>query len=847
MNETKGQNKMKMIRIAWTFVSAVMLAVSALADPSVTISRVQQQWPWNGKVDVDCTLSGLVEGLQYDLTFFFEADGQPPKPMGSIGVTADVNGSPMTYTFDAETEFGAEVMTELKVTAQLAWSDSIDVSGIIFSGEPLVTYDAAPHTFSPSYSGDLPAGITGVQITYTDKDGNPVDAPKDAGEYTATMTFTVAEGYTQPAVKTTNLTINPKGLTIKGLTATDREYDGTEAVFVSGDSLDDVCAGDDVSVDLTKLSGTVATKDAGTNKFVTVSLPELSGAAAANYTLAQPTNLTVNISPRTAELAWGTLSFQYDGESHLPTCSVANLVQGDSCEVTVEGDAQTAVGTYTVTATGLLNQNYALLENVRASWTITSMTLDDMTITVEPDEYVYDGTAKMPSVKIGNLVKDTDFTLTYSDNINAGTGTVTATGFGGYAGSLTGTFLIKKAQLSVDDIAFSNRTMVANSKTPGMIDYQIPENIANLVTANVTYTKDGVPVTAPTEAGEYVAVLTIESANSNYELLPPTSKQATLTLVSPWPAEYMVIDIWNLGNKGCVKFETKNSWAEAHNSYVKDTYKKEKLVLRRIKGGIEYPYLPGEPTSARTMKPKKDFYIGIFEVSMKHWDRVHHINSDQSRSPKCPITWNKIRSNYDNGWGFLPTESVANDSFMARLQDGCIGTNGVNLNLRFDLPTAVQFNIAALAGSTNKWGSYISTDGTAVDVTADNIAQFARYVGSDSKKIQMWGVGELRPNPLGLYDMLGNAQEWVRDYYYPAVPNVATDVETPVSLERAREATEAAGEGFNDFEMERLICGGLFNQSFEDCHFETRTHKRPDVIEPTGSLHTGFRVVAFEP
>ena len=47
------------------------------------------------------------------------------------------------------------------------------------------------------------------------------------------------------------------------------------------------------------------------------------------------------------------------------------------------------------------------------------------------------------------LIIDTDYTVSYSDNTNAGTATVTITGMGNYTGTKTVNFTIDKAPLTV--------------------------------------------------------------------------------------------------------------------------------------------------------------------------------------------------------------------------------------------------------------------------------------------------------------------------------------------------------------------------------------------------------------
>ena len=66
----------------------------------------------------------------------------------------------------------------------------------------------------------------------------------------------------------------------------------------------------------------------------------------------------------------------------------------------------------------------------------------------------YDGTQKKPSLKITynnkTLVENTDYALSYSNNINPGTASVKVTGKGNYTGTVTKNFTIKQKQESTD-------------------------------------------------------------------------------------------------------------------------------------------------------------------------------------------------------------------------------------------------------------------------------------------------------------------------------------------------------------------------------------------------------------
>ena len=77
------------------------------------------------------------------------------------------------------------------------------------------------------------------------------------------------------------------------------------------------------------------------------------------------------------------------------------------------------------------------------------MTDADLSATLNPTTYTYDGTAKEPEVLVvydgQTLTKDTDYTVAYSDNKNAGNAEVTITGIGVYQEASHLQFTIGKA------------------------------------------------------------------------------------------------------------------------------------------------------------------------------------------------------------------------------------------------------------------------------------------------------------------------------------------------------------------------------------------------------------------
>lgn len=112
------------------------------------------------------------------------------------------------------------------------------------------------------------------------------------------------------------------------------------------------------------------------------------------------------------------------------------------------------------------------------------MTNSNTTVTVPAGDYwVSDANHKpmpMPTVTYGNttLTQGTDYTLSWSNNGSAGTGTVTVTGAGNYAGSATGTFPIRWATYTIH---FDKNH---NDATGTMSDQQFTYHTAQNLTAN---------------------------------------------------------------------------------------------------------------------------------------------------------------------------------------------------------------------------------------------------------------------------------------------------------------------------------------------------------------------------
>jgi formylglycine-generating enzyme required for sulfatase activity len=105
----------------------------------------------------------------------------------------------------------------------------------------------------------------------------------------------------------------------------------------------------------------------------------------------------------------------------------------------------------------------------------------------------------------------------------------------------------------------------------------------------------------------------------------------------------------------------------------------------------------------------------------------------------------------------------------------------------YRLPSEAEWEHAARAGTTTPWfwgaaeGSAGSSKACTYANTHDESSKEAHpmYVWSHHKCIDGFGevapVGQFKPNPFGLHDILGNLREWVQDCHHPGYDGAPID------------------------------------------------------------------------
>ena len=171
------------------------------------------------------------------------------------------------------------------------------------------------------------------------------------------------------------------------------------------------------------------------------------------------TSKTFSISARAmSDTSVANISSQtYTGNviSPLPTITYNNKTLKKDTDYTLSYSNNINAGTATITITGKGN----FTGTTSKTFSISARAMSDTSVAnISSQTYTGNVISPLPTITYNNktLKKDTDYTLSYSDNINVGTATITITGKGNFAGMTSTTFIItqKSAEkLNISEIA----------------------------------------------------------------------------------------------------------------------------------------------------------------------------------------------------------------------------------------------------------------------------------------------------------------------------------------------------------------------------------------------------------
>ncbi len=264
-------------------------------------------------------------------------------------------------------------------------------------------------------------------------------------------------------------------------------------------------------------------KNAGKAKATITGKGYFTGSKTVEFTIDPKTFGTLDIS--------SISNYSYTGRA---ACPVPTVMDGsrqlnNNTDYTLSYKNNINAGSATVIISGIGNYK----GTAEASFTIVPASISNYSLSVIEDQ-CYTGSELKPAVTVSSgtktLAEGTDYTVSYTNNIDVGTGVVTVTGTGNYTGSRKTTFSIiaDSSNVTVDEIA--DRTYNGSSHTPSII-----VRFGNKVLImNTDYT---VSITENINVGTAKVVINLKgkysgTKNASFNILPRSIGNATVSSIS---------------------------------------------------------------------------------------------------------------------------------------------------------------------------------------------------------------------------------------------------------------------------------------------------------------------------
>ena len=425
----------------------VYLAINP-ATPVITATTPRQLV--KNDVEVDITGWASFNNTDSGAKLTYALDGTP------TGIT--LTGNMLKAADDASTvsTFNIKV-TATATTNFTAPTEKVIVVNVVTKSDAGVSITTPPT--SKTY-GDANFTVTATKTapdggTWSWNSSNPAILEIISGADTATPTIKVKKADTTGATLTVTytsdthygsasaaITVAQKEVTISGITAANKEYDGSTTATPTGTAVINGKVGSD-DVTVTAGTATFADKNVGTGKTVTFTGYSLSGADAGNYNLkAQPASVTANITAKVVKLTGGInatdRSYVKDNKTvdlTKGTLTFDGLVSGETLDVNIPttgtiSDAK--VGTYNVTYSGVTLKdgttgkasNYKLVSPL-PTVTVNITKASAPALSDIPVSQKYNVTTGEKA--IGAVMPADAGTLTYTKGTESKTGSVTVT------------------------------------------------------------------------------------------------------------------------------------------------------------------------------------------------------------------------------------------------------------------------------------------------------------------------------------------------------------------------------------------------------------------------------------
>ena len=376
-------------------------------------------------------------------------------PMGDYEIYWYVVGDNNHYDMGSESEpYGS-------FTAHITPAE-YNMNTLKWQGASTVIYDGLDHQSELTLiESSLPAGV--AITSYTLKDGSNADATEavNAGTYTLTAHLTSTNpNYAAPAPVSTTLTIQPFNLQNAYVASTiaDQTYTA-EAITPASPALKVKIDGIEIptsAYNITYLNNINAgVKTASATLYANGNNGNYTGSTAVKFTILRK---SIQVSTVDQVITYGDAL-----NSSVEKAGLIGAITGHTISsVTLTADHTLGIGDHVnaIVASDVhikdgsdndVTDNYAITypENNRGKLTITAKAGTGFTISGLNAEYEGDGvTAVAPDGDIAvydgatKLIKGTDYTVEYTNNILAGTATATFAFQGNYSGTTTKNFTI---------------------------------------------------------------------------------------------------------------------------------------------------------------------------------------------------------------------------------------------------------------------------------------------------------------------------------------------------------------------------------------------------------------------
>ena len=358
-------------------------------------------------------------------------------------------------------------------------------------------------------------------------------------------------------------------------------------------------------------------------------------------------------------------------------------------DYTVNYEKNLNVGTATVTVSGIGNYT----GNIVDTFSITAVNLSELDLVINKDEKEYTGNEieTSISIKYGNitLIKDTDYTVSYENNINVGTVTLTITCIGNYTGDIEDTFAIIPKNISkvITTINTDNKIYTGNEITTDITLNDENKTLNILTDYIVNYSNNidiGNATVIITGVGNYTGTIYRYFRIINYNI------QDTSVSVNTYDKEYIGTEI-----KPEVAIRGVNSLLLSEGIHYKVTYRNNinvGIATIVIEGIGEYD---GIVQKTFRIIPKHIYNASIY------LDKYDYIYSEKENRPTVSIIYNnknllygkdfivEYKNNIDVGMGTAIVKGIGNyDSesnlfFWIYKAENTISTSVKNTNVKY--------------------------------------------------------------------------------------------------------------------------------------------------------------------